>query len=364
MQERFNPRPYFDYIPDSPTKVNDNPSYSYNKPLDSIPTSNPPKQEISEKPANTYGSPYTSYNPTPNDADNVKKPDKGSDMDSFRPTVNYDENLEYDTPPSSYNNENKPDKFKEDNVHFAKYHYSNNHDEAGPPIVQTVKPPGIVDMPYLDHPPKGYNDHPAESYNDHPPKGYNDHPPETYNDHPPKGYNDHPPEGYNDQLLEGYNDHPPKKRPNHHFNGDFEEEQKPNDDMDLNPPPPDGYEKFPEYFQNHGQPHYFDFDAQHHHVYHEVTTTTTPAPKEHERVNQAHYSYYYLGRKLWYIPLYFSVYFIVYVTVLILKSIARHKVQFVQNFDNTRGTSRNIDVDRLENNVNRAIYTTNNKYMM
>ncbi|KAJ9578792.1 hypothetical protein L9F63_005000, partial [Diploptera punctata] len=45
-----------------------------------------------------------------------------------------------------------------------------------------------------------------------------------------------------------------------------------------------------------------------------------------EKRNKNPYSYYYIGRKLWYIPLYFSVYFIVYVTALLLKAIARHKI--------------------------------------
>lgn len=38
------------------------------------------------------------------------------------------------------------------------------------------------------------------------------------------------------------------------------------------------------------------------------------------------YSYFYLSRKLWYIPLYFTVWFSFYVTYLILQSIGRHKV--------------------------------------
>ncbi|CAH1398439.1 unnamed protein product [Nezara viridula] len=42
-------------------------------------------------------------------------------------------------------------------------------------------------------------------------------------------------------------------------------------------------------------------------------------------------TYYYLGRHLWYIPLYFSIYFIIYVGALVLKSVARHKIQFPYN---------------------------------
>jgi hypothetical protein len=51
-----------------------------------------------------------------------------------------------------------------------------------------------------------------------------------------------------------------------------------------------------------------------------------------ENRNKKPYTYYYIGRKLWYIPLYFSVYFIVYITSLLVKSIARHKIKFPANY--------------------------------
>lgn len=47
-------------------------------------------------------------------------------------------------------------------------------------------------------------------------------------------------------------------------------------------------------------------------------------PEEQPRVKK--YSYFYLSRSLWYIPLYFTVWFTFYVTWLILQSIGRHKV--------------------------------------
>lgn len=303
IQERFNPRPYFDYIPDSPKVKNADIEYSNDKPLEIV-TSNPPLRVNSDQLMNTYGSPYTSYNPAPDDA-GTKEKDK--DMQNFRPTVNYDDIMEYNTPPTLYDNQEEEDDKQKDKtpVHedngddddFTKYHYQN--DEIGQPIVQTMKPPPPI-------------------------KEYNNYEHETG-----------------------------------HSIKDFEDDHHSNEDMDLSPPPPDNYQKFPAVYANHE--HFIDYD-HHHEVYHEVKTTTTPAPKEHERVNQAHYSYYYLGRKLYYIPLYFSVYFIVYVTILILKSIARHKVQFVQHFENRN--SRNIDTSRIENDVNTAIYNSSQKYMM
>lgn len=70
----------------------------------------------------------------------------------------------------------------------------------------------------------------------------------------------------------------------------------------------------------------YDHHPHHHHHHHheeEPTTTTTAAPEE-PRVKK--YSYYYLGRKLWYIPLYFTLWFCLYVVALIIRSIGRHKV--------------------------------------
>ena len=50
-----------------------------------------------------------------------------------------------------------------------------------------------------------------------------------------------------------------------------------------------------------------------------------------QRLSKRPYSYYYIGKKLWYIPLYFSIYFIIYIAALVLKSVARHKISFPAN---------------------------------
>lgn len=47
-----------------------------------------------------------------------------------------------------------------------------------------------------------------------------------------------------------------------------------------------------------------------------------------QRLDKRPYSYYFIGKKLWYVPLYFSIYFIIYIAALVLKSIARHKITF------------------------------------
>jgi hypothetical protein len=85
--------------------------------------------------------------------------------------------------------------------------------------------------------------------------------------------------------------------------------------MDVMPPsgPPDDHDH---HHHHHHDEHHHDhhpwdysdliFDDHHHHHHHEEPppTTTTEAAPEEPRVKK--YSYYYLGRKLWYIPLYFT----------------------------------------------------------
>ncbi|KPI94954.1 hypothetical protein RR46_11958 [Papilio xuthus] len=89
-------------------------------------------------------------------------------------------------------------------------------------------------------------------------------------------------------------------------------------------------------------------DDFHYHHHHHPTTTTTETP----RVNR--YSYYYLGKKLYYLPLYFSVYFIVYVGALIVKAVLRHKIVYPNSWrpnDTTAGffSKRSIDSWDLSN---------------
>lgn len=73
-------------------------------------------------------------------------------------------------------------------------------------------------------------------------------------------------------------------------------------------------------------------DHYHHHHHHPRPTTTTEQPEMmDQRLNKRPYSYYYIGKKLWYIPLYFSIYFIIYIAALVLKSITRHKINFPAN---------------------------------
>jgi hypothetical protein len=85
------------------------------------------------------------------------------------------------------------------------------------------------------------------------------------------------------------------------------------DMMAMPPTSPDDHDHDHDHHHHHHHDHPWDsypdyvFDDHHHHHHHveEITTTTeAPAPEE-PRVKK--YSYYYLGRKLWYIPLYFTL---------------------------------------------------------
>ncbi|XP_055599250.1 arginine-glutamic acid dipeptide repeats protein [Uranotaenia lowii] len=104
----------------------------------------------------------------------------------------------------------------------------------------------------------------------------------------------------------------------------------------------------PEMFQFNGYHDYppeYWFDPHHD----ETTTTTTtaaPAPVNVGSPRVKNYSYYYISRTLWYVPLYFTLYFCFYVLILILRSIARHKV----NIPNQWVGSRSFDTMPRWNN--------------
>lgn len=95
-------------------------------------------------------------------------------------------------------------------------------------------------------------------------------------------------------------------------------------------------------YVSHHHPVYIDdsyhsgHDFHHDHFYedhrpYEMRPTTTQEPEENDQRVNKQYSYYYIGRKLWYVPLYFSIYFIIYIAALVLKSVARHKINFPQS---------------------------------
>lgn len=153
------------------------------------------------------------------------------------------------------------------------------------------------------------------------------------------------------------------------------------------PPPPPHDDEPPEKWVYDSKPdfhgyHYsepdikfhHDFDEHEHdhfHYHHHPTTTTTTT--EMPRVNR--YSYYYLGKKLYYLPLYFSVYFIVYVGALIIKAVLRHKITYPNSWrPNTTTASffskrsieshlSNENLHEITGRVTRAIAMAAEKYV-
>ncbi|XP_043287454.1 uncharacterized protein [Venturia canescens] len=94
---------------------------------------------------------------------------------------------------------------------------------------------------------------------------------------------------------------------------------------------PDHYES-PSYasdpYFSHHEVIYDHPPDDHFHDYPKMTTTTEEPEMNDQRLSKRPYSYYYIGKKLWYLPLYFSIYFIIYIAALVLKSITRHKINF------------------------------------
>ncbi|XP_046382978.1 uncharacterized protein LOC124153703 [Ischnura elegans] len=89
-----------------------------------------------------------------------------------------------------------------------------------------------------------------------------------------------------------------------------------------------------------------------------TTTTKAPPPKDMgQRVSKKPYSYYFLGRKLWYIPLYFAIYYTVYVGALIIKAIARHRINLPAGYGRESGSVGLADM------VGKAIHEFGQKYM-
>jgi len=78
------------------------------------------------------------------------------------------------------------------------------------------------------------------------------------------------------------------------------------------------------------------------------------------------YTYFYVGRKLWYIPLFFSVYFMCYVFALVVRSIAKHKIVFPTGSSKTKKRELNSEQTELEDitqQVTTALETTDRLYM-
>ncbi|KAM3967898.1 uncharacterized protein ACR2FA_011447 [Aphomia sociella] len=372
----------------------------------------PPKLTADDFPSPTN---YESFPPyaasAPNSGPIAPPPPVKSPATSYQPPIDTSDNDGFDSPPSDSGDDGMP-------VDLG-YRYK---PPVFVPTIPTVKKPFIgysYDKPTItmDAPPTmdigGYSYNKPAMPSDNPPAmnmgGYTYSKPEPTVDLIPDdkpdfhGYHYNKPEPPPKDPVHfpsyGHHDHPP---PSYHHDSDYPDliydkphggmdDQKSGDDTKggddakdmgmMPPPPPRDMKPDSGSMDDHGFPHdfpgdfkYHDFDDHdfyHHHHHHTTTTTTTT---EMPRVNR--YSYYYLGKKLYYLPLYFSVYFIVYVGALIIKAILRHKIVYPNSYrpnDTTASffSKRSIESWNLSNEnlhevtgrVTRAIAEAAEKYM-
>nr|XP_026487867.1 adhesive plaque matrix protein [Vanessa tameamea] len=242
---------------------------------------------------------------------------------------------------------------------FAGYTYNK------PSMIADLAPMVVADKPEV----QGY--HYTKPESSKPPTDYM---PQSYDSHPPYSHDDLPPHGHNSD----YPDLIFQKPHDDMKGGDMKDH-----DIGMMPPSPQSDMKPDTYgpsMNDHGFPvdfptdfkfhHDFDdHDHDHYHYHHDTTTSTTETP----RVNR--FSYYYLGKKLYYLPLYFSVYFIIYVGALIIKAVLRHKIVYPNSWRPNTTTAtffskRSVDeftsnenLHELTSKVTHAIATAAEKYM-
>ncbi|XP_054744917.1 uncharacterized protein LOC129249250 [Anastrepha obliqua] len=167
-----------------------------------------------------------------------------------------------------------------------------------------------------------------------------DHPPPTDDTEYPT-----PPPGWLEQHPDTLHDSP--------HNG-FHHDLNSDPHFDLH----DHFPSYPQYF--HHYPEIIWDDHHYHHHDHTAPppptlppiTTEAPPPEPPPEPRVKKYSYFYIGRKLWYIPLYFTVWFSFYVLWLIIKSIARHKVNLPNHYVSKRSL---LDYPGTETQANEYI---------
>ncbi|GAB0098562.1 hypothetical protein DMENIID0001_143070 [Sergentomyia squamirostris] len=227
---------------------------------------------------------------------------------------------------------------------------SDDSSDDSSPMDNQTSPPDLPSDHDHDHHHHHDHYHGDEIIYDHPPPGYEDH------DHGHHHYFDHAP---------GTPAPPPPPAPAAPAMDDMPQDDMMGDSMgdDMGgqaPAPSDhgSFPSFPDAYKYNGlygvdaTPELiYDHDPHHDFHFHHVEPTTTVAPEPPPEPRVKKYSYYYLGRKLWYIPLYFTVWFTFYVAALIIRSIARHKVELPEHYqarrkrsaDTHRDTVRKID---------------------
>ncbi|XP_037825478.1 myb-like protein AA [Lucilia sericata] len=157
-----------------------------------------------------------------------------------------------------------------------------------------------------------------------------------------------PPPSWLKEHPEAAQEHPPRK-PDIEFDHSHDHHHKPDIIFDHDYYH-HSYPSYPIYHHHYPEVIYDDHHHDHSHVEPPPPTTTTeappPEPPPEPRVKK--YSYFYIGRKLWYIPLYFTIWFSFYVLWLILKSIARHKVNLPNHYVSRRSVNYDFSKNKQE----------------
>ncbi|XP_052758653.1 uncharacterized protein LOC113518553 [Galleria mellonella] len=377
----------------------------------------PPKLTADDFPSPTNYESFPPYAvPTADSVPMVSSPAVKPTAISYQPPAETSNDSEFDAPPTDSDNDDmsmalgyryKPPAFVPTLPSVKKPYDGYSYDKPlmamdTPPTMNTggysynkpamsLDSPTVMNMgtynkpdPTMDSMPEDKPDFHGYNYNKPPPVS----PPEDHAPFPTYGYHDHGPPSYHHES-----DYPelifdkPHGGMDDSKNGGDTKGGDDTKDIGMMPPPPQPQQDMkPDMdsssMDDHGFPHdfpgdlkYHDFDDHdfyHHHHHHHTTTTTTTT--EMPRVNR--YSYYYLGKKLYYLPLYFSVYFIVYVGALIIKAILRHKIVYPNSWrpnDQTASffSKRSVDSWNFSNEtlhevtgrVTRAIAKAAEKYM-
>lgn len=98
------------------------------------------------------------------------------------------------------------------------------------------------------------------------------------------------------------------------------------------------------------------------------TTTPLNPPPPPPTPPPATYTYYYLGPKLWYIPMFFNVYCVFYLAYLIIRVVAKHKVLFPEHLyaaaSSVAGREDGFVTDQLKEYIVQGLKSAASKYIV
>ncbi|KAE8740646.1 hypothetical protein FOCC_FOCC013846 [Frankliniella occidentalis] len=231
--------------------------------------------------------------------------------------------------------------------------HDHDHDDSFPPFAPDPLPlqpdqtaynaPGTV----FDAPPSGF-DAPPSGYDAPPSQGYGYGPPPTYGPPPPPpSYGPPPPPPSYGPPPPSYGPPPPPPPPSY------------------GPPPPPGPYGPPPPQYGPPPPDTYGPPQTGYGPYPPPPPPPEPLPDPDDDLDKGVYTHYNIGRKLYYAPLWFSMYFAGYVLVELVKHVWRHKYTFplrVEDAITGRAAGGSDAKDELASTVNSAIEKAADKY--